>query len=112
MVELRRWGPRILAPAAFLLGITVAVMLVRAGMDDDSDAATIVLTATTARTGTTATTGTTTRARPKPVFARIQAGDTLDQIAIEHDTTVERLLALNEDLDPNSLQIGQRIRVR
>jgi LysM repeat protein len=39
----------------------------------------------------------------------IQEGDTLDQVALDHDTTVERLLELNPRVDPTSLQVGQRI---
>jgi LysM repeat protein len=33
-------------------------------------------------------------------------------IADEHDTTVEQLLALNPDVDPVALTVGQRIRVK
>ena len=39
----------------------------------------------------------------------IEAGDTLDQVALEHDTTVERLLELNPRIDPTSLQVGQTL---
>ena len=42
----------------------------------------------------------------------MQSGDTLDQIAIDNNTTVERLLTLNPDLDPTGLQVGQQVRVR
>ena len=41
----------------------------------------------------------------------IEAGDTLDVVADRFDTTVERLLVLNPDVDPVALRIGQRIRV-
>jgi len=113
MVELdRRWVPRIAAPAAFLLGVTVAVLLVRAGMggDEASPAAQTSVATATSTKATTTRAGTT--AAPKRAFATVQSGDTLDAIALEHDTTVERLLELNPGLDPTSLQIGQRIRVR
>ena len=112
MVALRKWGPRFAAPAAFLLGVTVAVQLVRAGLDDESEAATAVqtATATTAPTATRRTTRTATQ--PARQFTRVETGDTLQVIADEHDTTVGRLLVLNPGLDPNALQIGQRIRVR
>lgn len=104
----RRWAARIAAPAAFLAGVTVAVLLVRAGLADEDEAT------TTAPFVSISVSSGTTRAKPKskPFFATVKEGDTLDQIALEHDTTVERLLVLNPDLDPNSLQIGQRIRVR
>ena len=110
----RRTVARFAAPAAFLAGVTIAVLIVRAGTADD----------TPATTAAAATTQVTTRAKPKPktktkpkpkaaaAYARVEAGDTLDQIALEHDTTVERILQLNDRLDPNGLQIGQRIRVK
>lgn len=39
----------------------------------------------------------------------IQAGDTFWKIANDHGTTVDRLLALNPDFDPLTLQIGDQI---
>lgn len=104
------WGARLLAPAAFLAAATVAVLLIRAGLDSNSEPVAPSPGATQpARTGTT---GTTTRARPPAPVRRtyaIQEGDTLDEVALEHDTTVERLLELNPRIDPTSLQVGQRI---
>ena len=109
----RQWLPRLAAPAAFLLGVTVAVVLVRAGLADDEAAAPQPSVRVSVEVDTS---GTTTRARTgeqsRRVFATVEEGDTLDQIALEHDTTVERLLTLNPNLDPTALQIGQRIRVR
>jgi len=107
----RSWVPRIAAPAAFLAGVTIAVVLVRGGFADDTPATTTVLT--TAPTTTAAKKAKSkSKPKPKPVYARVEAGDTLDQIALENDTTVERLLELNPQLDPNSMQVGQQVRVR
>jgi LysM repeat protein len=39
----------------------------------------------------------------------IQEGDTFETIAADQRTTVERLQALNPEVDPNSLQVGQKI---
>jgi LysM repeat protein len=105
----RRWATRLAAPAAFLAGVTVAVLLVRAGLDDEpTTTAAQTSVATTAPRTTTAT-----RTQPRPaVYVRVAAGDTLDQIALDNDTSVERLLTLNPGLDPTALQVGQRIRVR
>jgi LysM repeat protein len=104
----RVWAARIAFPAAFLAGVTVAVLLVRAGLaDEEGSAPTVSLSSSVSPT----TPGTTTAAQER-VFATVQEGDTLDAIALEHDTTVERLFELNPDLDPTNLQIGQRIRVR
>ena len=106
----RLWATRLAAPAAFLLGITVAVLLVRAGLDGEESTTTAAQTATPTMPATTARTQTQTQ--PQPVFVQVQSGDTLDQIALENDTTVEALLTLNQGLDPTALQVGQRVRVR
>ena len=39
----------------------------------------------------------------------IKAGDTLYQLAKTYNTTVEAILAINPGINPNNLQIGQRI---
>jgi LysM repeat protein len=107
----RLWATRLAAPAAFLLGITVAILLVRAGLDGEEPTTTVAQTpAPTTMQSTTARTRTATQA--EPVFVEVESGDTLDQIALENDTTVEALLTLNQGLDPNALQVGQRVRVR
>ncbi len=113
----RKSVARFIAPVAFLAAFTVAVLLVRAGLSNDDDVAptTAVVTtaATNAPTTATATTRTgTTATTTAAQFYVIQSGDTLDQVALRHDTTVERLLELNPGVDTNSLQIGQRIRVK
>ena len=107
----RRLATRLAAPAAFLAGITVAVLLVRAGLNDgETTTAAQTSVATTTTAVTTARTRTATQ--PTPVFAEVESGGTLDQIALDNDTTVEQLLQLNPGLDPTGLQVGQRIRVR
>jgi LysM repeat protein len=105
------WGARLLAPAAFLLAATLAVLLIRSGLDADSEPAGTVPTATSPqRTTPTETQPTTTRRRsPQRRTYTIQEGDTLDQVALDFDTTVGRLLELNPQIDPTSLQVGQRI---
>jgi LysM repeat protein len=114
--ELTRFG----VPAAFLLAVTIAVLLIKAGLDDSGSTATpTTVPPTTARTTTQATTtklvltGTaaTTTAPADAQYYVIQAGDTLGGIASNYDTSVEQLLTLNPDLDPNALQPGTRIRV-
>lgn len=106
---------RYAAPAAFLAAATVAILLVRSGLDN-GDAApptttTTVVTTSGSGTTTTGATGTTTSAAGAQFYV-IQAGDTLAVIADEHDTTVEQLLVLNPDVDPVALTVGQRIRVK
>jgi LysM repeat protein len=104
------WGARLLAPAAFLLAVTVAILLIRAGLDNDTEPVATRPAATTTRPARTAPPPTTTRrSAPSRRTYTIQEGDTLDQVAFDHNTTVERLLQLNPTIDPTSLQVGQRI---
>jgi LysM repeat protein len=105
----RRWAARVAAPAAFLAGVTVAVVLVRAGFSSTDETATTAAVLTTAPT----TTAQKPKQKAKPaVFATVESGDTVDQIALDNDTTVERILELNPGLAPNELQVGQKVRVR
>ena len=99
---------RVAAPVAFLLAVTVAVLLVRSALssNDEATGPPPARVETTERTATRA--GTTAPSR----FYEIQSGDTLETVAVEFDTTVEQLLVLNPDIDPVALRIGERIRVR
>ncbi len=128
--ELTRYG----APAAFLVAVTIAVILVKAGLNGGSGAQTTVgrLPTTTAptTTGTTtklvlttpsATAGTTTSAvtttstetaTPGAQYYVVQSGDTLGSIAQHYATSVDELATLNPGVDPTALHIGQKIRVK
>ena len=106
---------RFAAPVAFLAAATVAILLVRSGLENgESTVPGVTAAATTTSGGTTSTgpAGTTTTSSAGAQFYTIQAGDTLAVIADEHDTTVEQLLVLNPDVDPVALTVGQRIRVK
>jgi LysM repeat protein len=115
-----RGNPRVarwLAPAAFLAAATIAILIVRSGLSNDEEASspppaatTTTAPATTTRPQTTRPT--TTAPAPAAEFYVIEAGDTLAVIADRYETTVEELLVLNPDIDPVSLTIGQRIRVK
>ena len=106
----RQLATRLAAPAAFLAGITVAVLLVRAGVNDGETTTAAQTSIATTTAATTAVMQTATQ--PMAVFVEVESGGTLDQIALDNDTTVEQLLQLNPGLDPTALQVGQRIRVR
>ena len=102
---------RYLAPAAFLLVVTVAVLLVRAGLEGGGNGTT---TAAVPKPRPITTRSTTTRPKPKPAarrFYTIQSGDTLEIVAARFGTTTEKLLALNPNVDPHALSVGQKIRV-
>ncbi len=122
--ELTRYG----APAAFLAAVTIAVILIKAGLNGGSGSTTTVeslpttSTATKPTTTTTklvltgpqaATTTTTTETTtPGAEYYVVQSGDTLGSIAQKYKTTVDELMTLNPGTDPTALHIGQRIRVK
>jgi LysM repeat protein len=101
---------RFLAPAAFLLAVTVAVLLVRAGLEGGGKSGAAASTTTPQPIARS----TTTRPKPKPAarrFYTIQSGDTLETVAAKFGTTTDKLLALNPSIDPHALSIGQKIRI-
>ena len=121
--QLTRYG----APAAFLAAVTIAVLLIKAGLSGGSGSTTTVglPTASTTTTPTTTTTklvltgpqGTTTTTTtetttPGAEYYVVQSGDTLGSIAEKHSTTVDELMTLNPGIDPTALRIGQRVRVK
>jgi hypothetical protein len=52
------------------------------------------------------------RRRPQRRFYRVRLNDTLGLIAEQTGVPVEQLEALNPELDPQNLIVGQRIRLR
>jgi LysM repeat protein len=111
----RAWGARFAAPAAFLIAVTVAFLLVRSALRDADDGSKTVsvatAAATTSLTRTTPARRTTTKPKPRRQFYVIQSGDTFGTVAAQFDTTVAALQALNSQVSSNALVIGQRIRV-
>ena len=121
--QLTRYG----APAAFLAAVTIAVILIKAGLNGGSGSTTTVGTLPTTSTATkpvttsklvlttpTATlTGTTTQTTtPGAEYYVVQSGDTLGSIAQKYNTIVDDLITLNPGIDPTAMHIGQRIRVK
>ena len=86
---------RVAAPVAFLVAMTIAVLVVRSGLRDDAPAARPAATAP----------------RSEAATVVVRAGDTLDGIARRTGTTVEAILRLNPGIDPEALRVGQRVRV-
>ncbi len=109
--------PRFLAPAAFLAVVTIAALLIRAGLHHNGGSTTTTTTAaSTVRTQTTTartTTRTTTTASASAGSTyTIQSGDTYAAIAARFGTTVQQLEQLNPGVSPNALRVGQQIRVK
>jgi LysM repeat protein len=116
--ELTRYG----APAAFLAAVTIAVLLVTAGLSGGDGSTTTVGASPTTRPTTssptttrlvltTPTATTTTTTAQEAEYHVVESGDTLGSIAEKYDTTVEELVRLNPGVDPTALRVGDRIRV-
>jgi LysM repeat protein len=101
--EWRRYA----APAAFLLAVTVAVVLVRSGLEHSSS-----------KTPTT----TTTRVIPpspqvsttanKREYWTVRAGDTFGVISSKTGVPVVRIQRLNPKVTSTSLFIGEKVRIK
>lgn len=91
----RRTVARIAAPVAFLVAMTIAVLVVRSALREDAPA----------------TQPAATQPRSGAATVVVRAGDTLDGIAGRTGTTVEAILRLNPGIDPEALRVGQRVRV-
>jgi LysM repeat protein len=93
---LARYG----APIAFLAAVTAAALLVRAGLKAGNDKA-----------STPSATVISTVPAGKRQYYRVRAGDTLGVVAERFNTTLDDLIGLNPQIDPNALEIGQRLRI-
>ncbi len=52
------------------------------------------------------------KAAPKPKFYFVRVNDTLSSISVKTHIPIPQLLSLNPSVSPNSLQTGQRLRLR
>jgi LysM repeat protein len=110
--QLRIWLTRIAAPLAFLAAATLLVIVVQRALDDNGSSAATEAGELSETVSVTIETGETEVPAGERRFYRIRAGDTLEAIAAEFDTTVDELLVLNPGIDSFALQPGTRIRVR
>jgi LysM repeat protein len=104
----RRRFTRYAAPVAFLLAVTIGVLVVRAGFEHGRSQA-------KAPTTTVAVKKKAHRhahARVRAKTYTVKSGDTLGTIAGKTGTSVARLEQLNPGIDPTALRIGQTIRVQ
>jgi LysM repeat protein len=97
---------RYLAPIALVVTVAGAYLIVQNGTSDHRSAAAGQHPSSGGR-------GTAARNRPQPAkYYLVQSGDNLSAIAAKTHTPLATLEGLNPLLDPNSLQTGQRIRLR
>ncbi len=109
---------RYAAPAGFLLVVTIAVILIHAGLEAGGDASNaqppVPPPPTTARVQTSETTTTTAhKARPPAKrYWTVRAGDTFSVIASASGVPVATIEQLNPGLSSTSLTIGEKVRIR
>ena len=104
---------RYVAPAAFLLGVTIAVLLIRSGLGGGASPQATTRGPMTRPTTTLAhTTTRPTKTGSARQFYTVQSGDTFGSIAAKEGITVSELQALNPGVSSNSLQVGQKLRVK
>jgi LysM repeat protein len=113
------------APAAFLLAATILAILIHSAVGGGSTPGRTATTlgpvprTSTAKvptqkthTSTNANTSTTGATVAGAQYATVQTGDTFGSIATRNNTSVSELETLNPGVSSNSLQVGQRIRVK
>jgi LysM repeat protein len=107
---------RYVAPAAFLLAATIAILLVRAGLHAGKSASTTtVAVPVTPRKTVVGTTTTRTRKTVTTAGRRswtVQAGDTFAVISSKTGVPVATIEQLNPNVKSTSLFIGQKLRLR
>jgi LysM repeat protein len=108
---------RYVAPAAFLLAATIAILLIRSGLQAGTSRATTTSAVGTqlhktvsAPTTTGRTTTTTTASGPQ--FWTVKAGDTFGVISTKSGVPLATIQQLNPNVKSTSLFIGQKLRLR
>jgi LysM repeat protein len=109
---------RYAAPAAFLLAVTVAVLLVRSGLHAGTGATGSTSTGTPPTTPAAVTTTTkkpprhTTTTKSGRRYWTVRAGDTFGVISAQSGVSVAQLTRLNPKVSSTSLFIGEKIRIK
>jgi LysM repeat protein len=104
---------RYAAPAAFLLAVTIAVVLIRSGINSGkSPPPAGAPAATTTSPATTTTRKKTKKAPAAQRYWTVQAGDTFNVISAKTGVPVGTIARLNPNASSTSLYIGEKIRIR
>ncbi len=101
-----RTSARFLAPIALAAVAVGTYVIVHAGLNPQHSTAT---QSSQVQTGTIAVHQ---RHHATPKFYIVKSGDTLSQISVKTHVSILRISALNPGISPNSLQTGQRLRLR
>src|SRR5205823_6568206 len=101
---------RYAAPAAFLLAVTIAVVLVRSGMNSGkSETTTAVTSVPSRRHAVTTTSKKPSKRAQKQRFWTVQGGDTFGVISSKTGVPVATIARLNPKASSTSLFIGEKI---
>jgi LysM repeat protein len=107
--EWRRYA----APAAFLLAVTIAVVLIRSGINSGTARTPVTAPTVPSRSQVTTTTKKkTTKKVPVERYWTVQAGDTFNVISSKTGVPVATIARLNPNASSTSLFIGEKIRIR
>jgi len=98
---------RYAAPAAFLLAVTIAVALVRSGLEHGSSNG--PATTTTRSIPPSPQVSTTANKRE---YWTVRAGDTFGVISTKTGVSVARIQRLNPKVTSTSLFIGEKVRIK
>ena len=107
-----------MAPLVLLVAIAAVGYVVSSNTGEDDQGGTSSRSrdaggSTTSTTGKTSTSKSrTTPASSEPKSYTVKSGDTLGMIAEQTGVSIAELQELNPDLDPQSLTVGDRIRLR
>ncbi|HEX6788438.1 MAG TPA: LysM peptidoglycan-binding domain-containing protein [Gaiellaceae bacterium] len=108
----RRRAAHVAAPFLFLAAVTLAVLLIRAGLESGSSRP---KTTTSVQTQTAPARTSTTKHRPKPGaggFYIVQTGDSFSSISVKTGVSISDLERLNPGVSSNALHVGQKLRVK
>ena len=108
------------APAAFLLAVTVLVLVVRAGLDTEPATQTTPAipplpqrtVATTKAKTKVPPAKTTSKAKPAAQYYTVVSGDTFGVISSRTGVPLAEIERLNPNVDSTALYIGQKIRIK
>lgn len=95
---------RLVAPLALLAAALAVIIVIQVSRSDPS-------TTTPAVTRPVVTQTARRSARPAKRAYVVKAGDTLSVIADRTGVSLDTIVRLNPDVDPNSLQTGQRLKL-
>ncbi|HZQ81237.1 MAG TPA: LysM domain-containing protein [Gaiellaceae bacterium] len=106
---------RYIAPVAFLLAVTIAVVLIRSGMESGGGSSASPPPRTSRPPTLASVSTTTTASKPHTTAKRywtVKAGDTFGVISSETGVPAATIEQLNPTVKSTSLFIGEKIRIR